>query len=154
MDSFDAVILGSGQAGNPLAVKFAVNGKKVALIERDAIGGSCVNVGCSPTKTMEASGRVAYLVRRGADFGVNIPGPVRVDMGKILRRKQAIVESFSRGDEAKLKRKGVQIIRGEGRFVAPREIEVRLSDGGIRRLSGDLVFVDTGTRPFIPSTRW
>jgi len=150
MDSFDAVIIGSGQAGNPLGVKFAVKGRKVALVERDAIGGSCVNVGCSPTKTMEASGRVAHLVRRAADFGVDIQGPVTVDMKKIRQRKRSIVRSFSSGDKAKLDRKGVEILQGEGRFVAPREIEVRMKDGGTRRIRGDLVFIDTGTRPSIP----
>ena len=150
MDKFDAVIIGSGQAGNPLAVKFAVSGKSVALVEKQHIGGSCVNVGCSPTKTMEASGRIAHLTRRAADYGIRFPGPVTVDMTKVRERKRAIVDMFSGGDEAKLLRKGVTIVRGEARFTAPKEIQVDLADGGTKSLTGDLIFIDTGTRPATP----
>lgn len=147
---FDAVIIGSGQSGNPLAVKFAVSGKKVALVEKEHIGGSCVNVGCSPTKTMEASGRVAHLVRRAADYGIHFPGPVTVDMETVRRRKRDIVTSFSSGDEAKLERRGVEIVWGEARFTSGKEIEVALNDGDTRRLKADLIFIDTGTRPAVP----
>ena len=150
MDSFDAIIIGSGQAGNPLAVKLAVSGKKVALIEKEHIGGSCVNVGCSPTKTMEASGRVAHLANRAADYGVTFQGPVTVDMETVRRRKRDIVTSFSSGDEAKLVRKGVEIVWGEARFVSGEEIEVALKGGGTRRLKADLIFIDTGTRSVVP----
>ena len=122
----------------------------MALIEKEHIGGSCVNVGCSPTKTMEASGRIAHLVRRAADNGVTVQGPVSVDMKTIRRRKRDIVSSFSSGDEAKLKRKGVEIFWGEAAFVSAGEIEVSLNDGGTRRLKADLFFIDTGTRPAIP----
>ena len=86
MEKYDAIIIGSGQAGNPLAVKLAVNGKKVALVERESIGGSCVNVGCSPTKTMEASGRIAHLVRRAAQYGVDLHGSFSVNMEKVRER--------------------------------------------------------------------
>jgi len=150
MDTYDAVIIGSGQAGNPLAVKFAVLGKKVALVEKEYIGGSCVNVGCSPTKTMEASGRVAHLVNRAADYGVTFNGPVTVDMETVRRRKRDIVTSFSSGDEAKLVRRGVEILWGEARFTSGKEIEVALNDGGKRRLKADMFFIDTGTRPVVP----
>jgi len=129
ISKFDAVIIGSGQAGNPLAVKFGVSGKKVALVEKEHIGGSCVNVGCSPTKTMEASGRVAHLVGRAADYGVTFPGPVTMDMETVRRRKRDIVTAFSSGDQAKLERKGVEIIWGEARFTSGEEIEVALNDG-------------------------
>ena len=150
MDTYDAIIIGSGQAGNPLAVKFAVSGKKVALVEREHIGGSCVNVGCSPTKTMEASGRVAHLVRRAADYGVIIPRPAEIDMETVRRRKRDIVTSFSSGDEAKLERKGVKIIRGEAAFISRGEIEVSLTGGGMQQLGAELIFIDTGTRPAFP----
>ena len=150
VSKFDAVIIGSGQAGNPLAVKFAASGKKVALVEKEHIGGSCVNVGCSPTKTMEASGRVAHLVNRAADYGVTFKGPVTVDMETVRRRKRDIVTSFSSGDEAKLLRKGVEILWGEARFTSGQEIEVALNDGGTRLLKADLIFIDTGTRPAVP----
>ena len=150
MDNYDAIIIGSGQAGNPLAVKFAASGKKVALVEKEHIGGSCVNVGCSPTKTMEASGRVAHLVNRAADYGVTFKGPVTVDMETVRRRKRDIVTSFSSGDEAKLLRRGVEILWGEARFTSRQEIEVALNDGGTRKLKSDLFFIDTGTRPAVP----
>jgi pyruvate/2-oxoglutarate dehydrogenase complex dihydrolipoamide dehydrogenase (E3) component len=150
MKKFDSVIIGSGQAGNPLAVKFAVTGHSVALVEREYIGGSCVNVGCSPTKTMEASGRIAYLVSRAGQYGVLTPDPVAVDMVRVRQRKRDIVEMFSAGDRAKLERKGVKIFWGEARFTGLREIDVHSSDGKSQRITGDLVFVDTGTRPVIP----
>ena len=154
MEKFDAIILGSGQAGNPLAVKLAISGQKVALVEKAHIGGSCVNVGCSPTKTMEASGRVAHLAARAADYGIHFPGPITVNMEKVRERKRAIVQSFSEGDEAKLLRKGVEIIWGEASFSGPREIEISLdhekTGGGKRKITGELIFIDTGTRPADP----
>ena len=150
MEKYDAVIIGSGQAGNPLAVKFAVNGKKVALVEREFIGGSCVNVGCSPTKTMEASSRVAHLVRRSAQYGVDIHGSFSVNMKKVRERKRRIVQSFASGDQAKLERKGVRIIWGEARFTGPKELEVTSGGGNVKHIHGDLVYIDTGTRPVVP----
>jgi len=153
LESFDAIIIGSGQAGNPLSVKFAVAGKKVALIEREHIGGSCVNVGCSPSKTMEASARVAHLVKRAEDYGVRFEGTVSVDMGTVRERKRGIVDSFSSGDRSKLERKGVEIIWGTGRFSSAHEIEVDPGDGDVRRLRGNLIFIDTGTRPAIPAIK-
>jgi pyruvate/2-oxoglutarate dehydrogenase complex dihydrolipoamide dehydrogenase (E3) component len=150
LDTFDAIIIGSGQAGNPLAVKFAASGKKVALVEKEHIGGSCVNVGCSPTKTMEASGRVAHIVNRAAGYGITFNGPVTVDMETVRRRKRDIVTSFSSGDEAKLIRKGVEILWGEARFTSGKEVEVAINSGGTRLLKADLIFIDTGTRPVVP----
>jgi pyruvate/2-oxoglutarate dehydrogenase complex dihydrolipoamide dehydrogenase (E3) component len=88
MDPFDAIVLGTGQAGKPLAITLAKAGWRVAVIERDAVGGSCVNFGCTPTKTMVASARVAYLARRAADFGV-VTGAVAVDLAAVRRRKEA-----------------------------------------------------------------
>jgi pyruvate/2-oxoglutarate dehydrogenase complex dihydrolipoamide dehydrogenase (E3) component len=94
--TYDAIILGAGQAGVPLASAWAKAGKRVALVERDAVGGTCVNRGCTPTKTMVASARVAYLAGRGADYGIHT-GPVTVDMAKVRARKRGIVESFRSG---------------------------------------------------------
>ncbi len=147
---YDAIIIGSGQGGNPLAVEYAVSGFKTALVERKHIGGSCVNVGCTPTKTMEASARVAHLVHRANDYGVHFNGTVQVDMERVRQRKRDIVSSFSGGDRAKLKRKGVNLIMGEASFTGPKEIEVALNDGGTHRISGDRIFIDTGTRPAVP----
>ncbi len=87
---FDAVVIGSGQGGNPLALALAKAGKRTALVERKHVGGTCINEGCTPTKTMVASGRVAYLARRAADYGVRI-GPISVDLKKVRQRKRDIV---------------------------------------------------------------
>src|SRR4051812_3260848 len=98
---YDAVIIGSGQAGNPLAKALAGAGLRTALVEREHVGGTCINEGCTPTKTMVASGRVAYLARRAADYGVNT-GPVTVDMSVVRRRKRDIVNSFRDGNQRRL----------------------------------------------------
>src|SRR5436190_18657212 len=94
--SYDAVVIGSGQAGGPLAGALAKAGRKTALVERAHVGGTCVNEGCTPTKTMVASARVAYLARRAADYGVRT-GPVSVDLAKVRQRKRDIVASFRKG---------------------------------------------------------
>ncbi len=150
-ETFDAIILGAGQSGDPLALAWAEAGKRVAIIERDAVGGTCINRGCTPTKTMAASARVAYLVRRAADFGV-VTGPVSVDMGKVRQRKQTIVADFRKGTEKHLhETKGVTLIYGEGRFTGPRTVEVAPNGGGeTRTLSAPQVFINTGARPTIP----
>ncbi len=94
-ENFDAIIIGSGQGGNPLAEVLAAAGKKTAMIERKEAGGTCINTGCTPTKTMVASARVAYLARRGSDYGVDV-GPVAVDMSRVRERKRNIVLSTCR----------------------------------------------------------
>src|SRR5271156_1729154 len=96
MDHFDAIVIGSGQAGTPLSIALAGAGRKTAIVESQHVGGTCINVGCTPTKTMVASARVAYMARRAGDFGVGC-GAVSVDMGKVHGRKQAIVETFRAG---------------------------------------------------------
>ena len=150
---YDAIIVGSGQCGTPLAKAFANAGRKTAIVERASIGGTCVNVGCTPTKTMIASGRVTYLARRGADYGVNssATGKVDINMAKIRQRKRDIVASFSGGGEARLKQAGVDILRGEARFTGPKKLSVRLNEGGgEREIAGDVVLLDVGERPTVP----
>jgi pyruvate/2-oxoglutarate dehydrogenase complex dihydrolipoamide dehydrogenase (E3) component len=150
MEPFDAIVLGTGQAGKPLAISLAKAGWRVAVIERDAVGGSCINFGCTPTKTMVASARVAYLARRGADFGV-VTGAVAVDLAAVRRRKDRMVASFRGGVERSLERtEGVELIRGHGRFSGPKEVIVALASGGERRLRGEYVFINTGTRAAVP----
>jgi pyruvate/2-oxoglutarate dehydrogenase complex dihydrolipoamide dehydrogenase (E3) component len=146
---YDAVVIGSGQGGSPLARALAGSGRKTALVEREHVGGTCINWGCTPTKTMIASAKVAYLDRRSADYGVQ-DGPVMVDMTEVRRRKREIVESFRGGGERRLRSAGVHLIPGEASFVAPKEIEVRLTDGGTLRLSADNVFINVGARPAKP----
>src|SRR5437899_7960656 len=120
---YDAIVIGAGQAGGPLSTTLAKAGWKTAIIERVHVGGTCINEGCTPTKTMVASARVAYLTRRGADYGVRC-GPVDIDMRKVRQRKRDIVESFRSGSERRIREGGVTIIMGEAHFVGPKLLEV------------------------------
>jgi pyruvate/2-oxoglutarate dehydrogenase complex dihydrolipoamide dehydrogenase (E3) component len=144
---YDAIILGSGQAGNPLAAALAARGRRTAMVERGPVGGTCVNYGCTPTKTMVASAEIAHLARRAPEFGVHA-GPVQVDMARVRERKRAMVNSWREGSEKRLSQ-GVDLIHGEASFLAaelqcPKSILVRLNQGGELRLTADLVVVDTG----------
>ena len=151
MDHYDAIIIGSGQAGHPLSKAFANAGRRTALIERAYIGGTCINYGCTPTKTMFNSARVAYLARRAADFGVH-PGDVRVAMTEVRARKQRIVEEFRESGLKGIKKtRNLDLLTGNARFTGPREIEVRMNDGGATRwLTAEKIFINTGGRPAIP----
>src|SRR3981081_2951392 len=134
---YDAVVIGAGQAGGPLSTALARAGQRTALIEREHIGGTCINEGCTPTKTMVASARVAYLARRGADYGVHT-GPITLDMVKVRQHKRDIVDSFRSGSENRIKSaKGVDLLMGEAHFIEPKELEVRLNTGEVRQLSAD-----------------
>src|SRR6266480_5170551 len=129
MDHYDAIIIGSGQAGNPLAKAFAKAGRKTALIERAYIGGSCTNYGCTPTKTMFNSARVAYLARRAADYGVH-HGEVTVEMKEVRERKQSVVEEFRESGLKGIKKtENLDLFTGDARFTDPHTIEVKLNDG-------------------------
>jgi pyruvate/2-oxoglutarate dehydrogenase complex dihydrolipoamide dehydrogenase (E3) component len=150
-ERFDAIIIGTGQGGKPLALALAKAGWKTAIVERQFVGGTCINYGCTPTKTMVASARVAYLARRGPDYGVQT-GSVRVDLAKVRQRKQAIVESFRTGSRSKLEQTpNCHLLMGEAHFTGSRTIEVALTDGGTRTLTADKVFINTGCRPAKPS---
>src|SRR3954454_17719989 len=125
-EHYDALVIGAGQAGGPLATALARGGRRTAIIEREHVGGTCINEGCTPTKTMIASGRVAYLARRAADYGVET-GPVSVDMVKIRQRKRDIVESFRQGSEQRIvATEGCTLLAGEAHFTGPQAVEVRL----------------------------
>lgn len=150
VEEFDAIVIGTGQAGKPLVSDLARAGWKTAVIEREAVGGTCVNVGCTPTKTMVASARVAYLARRAADYGVKV-SEVRIDMPAVRQRKRDIVERFrSYGEKALRKTKNLTLLFGEGSFVDARTIDVRLRDGGTRRLRAAKIAINTGARPAVP----
>lgn len=160
-DHYDLVLLGAGQGGGPLAGAFAKAGRRVALVERVHVGGTCINEGCSPTKTVIASARVAYLARRAPDYGVHVGGDgapaVHVDLARVRERKQAIVDSFRTGSENSLDKAGVELVRGGARFVGPRTIEVspmsnetRSANRGRRVISADVVVINTGLRASIP----
>lgn len=148
-DHFDAIVIGSGQGGTPLANALADAGRSTALIERAHVGGTCINEGCTPTKTMVASARVAYLAGRAGDYGVHT-GPVFVTLPEVVARKRAIVESFRQSGENRLRAHGVELILGEASFTGPRDLEVRVTDGGRRSLSADLIVINTGARPADP----
>ncbi len=149
-DHFDAIVIGAGQAGGPLASALARAGKKTAIVEREHYGGTCVNVGCTPTKTMIASGRVAYLARRAADYGIGT-GPVTVDQSVIKRRKNTVVDSFREGSESSVRgTEGLEAIDGQARFTGPHDLTVTLNAGGERRLSADQIFINTGERSSVP----
>jgi len=149
-ESFDAVILGSGQAGKPLALALANAGWKTAIVERALVGGTCINVGCTPTKTMVASARVAYLARRGADYGVKT-GPISIDMKKVVARKQAIVERFRNYGQQKMEAtENLDLIFGAAKFVDAKTVEIALRDGSTRRLTAPKIVINTGGRPNKP----
>lgn len=147
-EHFDLLVIGSGQAGNPLAAAFAAKGKRVAMVERGAVGGTCVNYGCTPTKAMVASAEMAALARRGAEFGVRV-GEVAVDMAAVRDRKREIVAK-SRGSSEKSVEKNAELLRGEASFVGPKTVRVRLNEGGERTVLGGVVVIDTGLSPELP----
>jgi pyruvate/2-oxoglutarate dehydrogenase complex dihydrolipoamide dehydrogenase (E3) component len=151
IQQYDAIVIGAGQAGGPLSTAMAKAGWKTAIIERVHVGGTCINEGCTPTKTMVASARVAYLARRAADYGVHT-GPVSVDMPVVRKRKRDIVDSFRNGSQRRIERtEGVDLLMGEARFIEPKVVEVRLNNGEIRTLTARSIFINAGDRPSKPA---
>jgi pyruvate/2-oxoglutarate dehydrogenase complex dihydrolipoamide dehydrogenase (E3) component len=149
-ETFDALIIGAGQAAKPLAIALGEAGWKTAVIERKQVGGSCINFGCTPTKAMAASARMAYLARRAAGYGVRT-GPVDVDLASVLQRKNAIVSRFRDGVQAALEgADNVELIFGHAAFEGPHALAVKLTAGGSRRLAAAHVFINSGTRAAIP----
>ncbi len=147
---YDAIIIGAGQAATPLAVALAEAGWKTALIEKEHLGGTCVNEGCTPTKTMVASARVAYLARRVAEYGVNA-SDISVDMKRIRERKQEIVNSFRSGSERRVQRENLETHYGEGSFTSPTTITVCSKDGEVKELTAKHIFINAGARPTKPT---
>jgi len=149
-ERYDAIIIGTGQGGKPLAGALAEAGWNAAIIEKDRVGGTCVVRGCTPTKTMIASARVAHLAARAADYGVRT-GEVSVDLEKVRTRKRDIVDAWSEGSRRGMERHDtLELVMGEARFVGEREVEVDLNDGGTRRLVSDHVFINVGARNRTP----
>src|SRR5919202_1168054 len=146
---YDAVVIGAGQGGVPLSRALAQAGRKTALVEREHVGGTCINEGCTPTKTMVASAKVAYFDRRSTDYGVS-DGQVAVDMVAVRRRKRDIVKSFRSGGERRLHDAGAELIVGEARFIGPKELEVNLNGGATVQLSAEHIFINPGARPATP----
>jgi pyruvate/2-oxoglutarate dehydrogenase complex dihydrolipoamide dehydrogenase (E3) component len=150
-DQYQAIVIGSGQGGTPLCMALASAGLRTALIERKHVGGTCINEGCTPTKTMVASARVAYLARRGARYGVHT-GNIHVDMEGVRRRKRDIVNGFRNGSQARLeKTTNLELILGAASFTGPKSVLVSLEDGGQRVLTGERIFINAGARPSVPA---
>jgi pyruvate/2-oxoglutarate dehydrogenase complex dihydrolipoamide dehydrogenase (E3) component len=144
--AFDAIIIGAGQAGPPLARRLAASGMSVAIIERGAFGGTCVNTGCIPTKTLIASAYAAHMARRAADFGVVVDGPVRVDMAQVKARKDAISGQSRIGVEQSLRTlEKCTVYQGHARFRGPGEVEV-----GETVLTAERIFINVGARASVP----
>ena len=144
---YDVIVIGTSQGGRFLPIEFAKAGRRVAVIERGPLGGVCVNFGCTPTKTMVASARVAYLAKRGAEYGVRT-GPVSVDLHAVRKRKQNMVEGARNYFESLVKPvAGMDLLRGEARFTASKTLEVSLKDGETREITAPLIFINTGARP-------
>jgi pyruvate/2-oxoglutarate dehydrogenase complex dihydrolipoamide dehydrogenase (E3) component len=150
-DEYQAIVIGSGQGGNPLCIALAAAGLRTALIERKHVGGTCINEGCTPTKTMVASARVAYLARRAADYGVHA-GNVSVDMQRVRQRKRDIVDTFRNGSQARIeKTPNLDLIFGEASFAGPKSVLVKLNVGGQRVLTGEKIFINAGARSAVPA---
>ena len=145
-EKFDAIIIGTGQSGPALAARLTKEGMKTAIIERKLFGGTCVNVGCIPTKTLVASARVAYMARRGPDFGVNIGGPITVDMKQVKARKDGIVRQSNEGVTNWLKTmENLTVYEGHGRFESTNTVSV---NGDL--LEAEKIILNVGGRASIP----
>lgn len=153
---YDAIVIGSGQSGTPLAAAFARAGQKTALIERKNIGGTCINEGCTPTKTLIASGRIAYLARRGPEYGIHTGGQKAkvnaavVDMIKVRQRKRDIVAQFRGGSETRIEDSGVDLLKGETSFVDHKTLQYKDSAGNVKTVQGQKIFINVGERPRSP----
>ncbi|KAH9222334.1 mercuric reductase [Leptodontidium sp. 2 PMI_412] len=159
-EAYDAIIIGSGQAGTPLAAAFAKAVQKTVLIDPAHIGGCCVNEGCTPTKTLIASARAAYLTRRGQDYGIHTnnssatkdgKNEIVVDMLRVRERKREIVESFRGGNEKRVADAGVTVLMGSAEFVDRKTVKVLLNGGGEKFVTGEKIFINVGERPAPPT---
>ena len=144
-EHFDAIVIGGGQAGPFLAARLSDSGRRVALLERKFMGGTCVNDGCTPTKTLVASARVAWLARRSAEFGIST-GPVSADMAAIRTRKDMVVRASRDGLDSWMDGlANTRVYRGSGRFLSPTSVEV---NGEV--LEASQIFLNTGARAVVP----
>ena len=149
-EHFDSLVLGSGQGGDLLAWHLAQSGQRVAVVERRYVGGSCPNIACMPSKNEVWGARIAHLTRHAAQFGT-ITGPVTTDMMKVRRRKRDMIDRVVARYLASFKSSGAELVMGSGHFIGPKVLDVKLNDGGLRRLTGDKVFINVGTHAAMPS---
>ena len=155
-EGYDAVVIGSGEGGKYLAWHLAQAGRKVAVIERRWIGGSCPNINCLPSKNEIWSAGIAHTVARAGEYGVTA-GLASVDMKKVVARKRAMVESLVAFHLERYEATGAELVMGDARLIAPRTIEVALNDGGTRLIAAEKLFLNLGRmqpfRPFPASPR-
>jgi len=150
---YDAAVIGAGQGGVPLAIALARAGKKTALIEKEHVGGTCVNVGCTPTKTMIASARVSYFANRSKDYGIDT-GQNTVHMKEIRKRKRDIVESFRNGSLRRIQDTGgLDLYMGTASFSGKKELHIDVNNGEPVSLTADTIFINTGAQPSVPDIR-
>src|ERR1700744_725823 len=150
MQKYDAIVIGAGQAGGPLAKKLATAGQKVALIEKRWVGGTCVNDGCTPTKTWVASARAAYLAQNSGHIGVKVKN-VKIDMRQIKKRKDEIVSHSRNGNQKAIEAtKNLDLIFGEATFLGNKTISIKLNNGSEQEIKADRFFINTGAKPIIP----
>jgi pyruvate/2-oxoglutarate dehydrogenase complex dihydrolipoamide dehydrogenase (E3) component len=149
MSDYDAIVIGTGQSGPALTRRLVSAGWKVAIIERKLFGGTCVNAGCTPTKTLVASAHAAHAARGAADFDVQIEGAIKIDMKAVKARKDAVVARSRNGVERSLKNlEGCTVYEGHGRLVGPKQVRV-----GQDILSAGKIFINVGGRPLVPPIR-
>jgi len=150
MKHYDAIIIGAGQAGTPLAKRLAEAGKKTAIIEKRYVGGTCINDGCTPTKAMIASARAVYQARKATELGVEVGG-IKIDFKKIKQRKGDIVNQFRSSSEKGLKNtKGLELLFGTARFIGEKELAIALNDGSEEKVTAEWIFINTGAKTTIP----
>ena len=149
-EKYETLVLGSGEAGKWTAWTMADEGHRTAMVERKWLGGSCPNIACLPSKNVIYSARIASLARRGAEFGLEMD-QLRINMAGVQQRKRKMVEAEHQFHAKRTADAGIELIMGEGRFVAPRTIDVALNDGGTRRIVGERVFLDLGSHSTMPN---
>jgi pyruvate/2-oxoglutarate dehydrogenase complex dihydrolipoamide dehydrogenase (E3) component len=149
IERYENLVIGSGGAGKLMAWKLGHDGRRIALVERGALGGACPNVACLPSKNMIYTARVIELARRGAEFGLQTEA-LRVDMAAVQRRKRLMVQGLQDMHIELTVKSGAELIRGSARFIAPRTVEIDLNDGGKRTVFGERVFLDLGSHAAMP----
>lgn len=151
MKKYNAIIIGSGQAGNPLARRLGKAGWKTLIVEQAFAGGTCINYGCTPTKTMIASARMAWQAGRAGDYGVNIKG-ISIDLKAIIARKNKVVMQFRQGSEKSLESvKNIDLLYGAATFIGKKQVAIKLNRGGTKEFEAEHIFINTGTRTAIPA---
>jgi pyruvate/2-oxoglutarate dehydrogenase complex dihydrolipoamide dehydrogenase (E3) component len=151
IENYDILVIGAGEAGKHVTWNLAQAGHRTAVVERKYIGGSCPNIACLPSKNVIRSAKANWFAKHGVEYGIRT-GPVSTDMRGVFNRKRKMVEEEVRLHLDRFKATGAELIRGEARFIAPKTVDVRLNEGGSRTITGDRVFLDLGSRAFIPDT--